>query len=80
MWDEDNVIGVAERAVDRVGVVLEACGRVLRRELRGHDLVAAVPRRPDQALPAPRAMPGAVDQRERGQRYAALGVPRNATS
>src|SRR6185503_20409870 len=61
---EDHVLGVAESALDRVRVVLESQTGVLTRQIWDDHLVAPVPEGPDETIPAPGAVPGAVDKRE----------------
>jgi len=67
MRDQYDVVGIAERTIDRVRVFLEAGLSVLRGQLGHHDVVAALVERADEALPAPGTVPPAVDQGEGGQ-------------
>ena len=62
--DEHDVVGVAERVVDHLGVAREPGRRVRRGQVDGDGAMPACLELRHEPVPAPRTVPGAVHEPE----------------
>ena len=68
MADHDEIAAIADRVDDRVGVLGEAGGVVVAREIHRDDVMVAGLQLGGDQMPAPRDIAGAMDQDEGGHR------------